>query len=124
MTFTFNGIANTIYNLKLIKSNHLSLAAKNIELIKIPGRTGDLIIDDGSYSNKNIELVCHLDKRGGELNTTIKNIRAWLQGTTGYKTLTFSDGRTFNAVCINQIDISYLLKDYVEIAIIFSAWEV
>ena len=48
MYFTFNGTSSERYGLKVKNSNHLSRPAKKIESISVPGRTGNLIIDDGS----------------------------------------------------------------------------
>lgn len=125
MHFTYNGISSEIYNLKIKSSNHLSRAAKKIESIEIPGRTGNLIIDDGSLQNKQIELVCTLDCRQYEnIHVVAKQIGDWLQGPIGYQTLTMSDGMSFKAVCTNQIDINQLLKHFAEVSIRFDATEV
>ena len=52
MHFTFNGVNSQQYGLKVKQSNHLTRPAKKIESIEIPGRTGNLIIDDGSKKNQ------------------------------------------------------------------------
>ena len=59
--FTFNGTTSTSKKLKCKDINHLSFASKSYESIKIPGRTGNLIIDDGSLKNKDIEITALLD---------------------------------------------------------------
>ena len=66
MHFTFNNISSETFGLKVKSTNHLSLPAKKIESIEIPGRTGNLIIDDGSRRNLSIEVVCYLDCRDNE----------------------------------------------------------
>ena len=125
MYFTFNNISSETYGLKVKATNHLSLPAKKIESIEIPGRTGNLIIDDGSKQNLSIEVVCYIDCREDK-NIALKThqIGTWLQEPIGYQKLVFSDGITFNAICTNQIDISELVNYFGEVAIRFDAYEV
>lgn len=93
-------------------------------MISIPGRTGDLILDDQSRENLTINLVCALDVRKTKnFKQTCENIQNWLQGSANYKDLQFSDGYKFKAVCINQIDISKVLANYGEVSIVFSAFK-
>lgn len=124
MYFTFNGISSDNYKLKIKDSNHLSLASKNYESIKVPGRTGNLIIDDGSFNNKTIQITCFLDRRiDDDLRLKSKEIGVWLQGQQGYKILTFNDGSIFKAICANQIDINQTIKNFAEIVIRFEVFE-
>lgn len=125
MLFTFNNVSCETHGLKVKSTNHLSLPAKKIESIEIPGRTGNLIIDDGSKQNLSIEVVCYIDCREDE-NIALKTrqIGTWLQEPIGYQKLVFSDGITFNAICTNQIDISELINYFGEVAIRFDAYEV
>lgn len=125
MYFTFNGTSSERYGLKIKKSNHLSRAAKKIESISIPGRTGNLIIDDGSKENLQIELECYIDARANSnLPYLSKQIGSWLQDPIGYQMLSFSDGMAFKAVCTNQIDIDEVIKHFGEFSIRFDATEV
>lgn len=125
MYFTFNGTSSEQYGLKVKTSNHLSRPAKKIESIAIPGRTGNLIIDDGSKENLQIELECFVDARSNaNLPHLAKQIGAWLQDPIGYQTLTMYDGTTFKAICTNQIDVSELIDNFAEISIRFDATEV
>ena len=125
MYCTFNGTSSERYGLKVKNSNHLSRPAKKIESISVPGRTGNLIIDDGSKENLQIELECFVDARSNaNLPFLTKQIGAWLQDPIGYQTLTMYDGTTFKAICTNQIDVSELIDNFAEISIRFDATEV
>lgn len=125
MYFVFNGINSQKFGLKVKESNHLSRPAKKIESIEIPGRTGNLIIDDGSKQNLSIELLCTLDCRSTmNVAATSKQIGAWLQDPIGYQTLTMYDRTTFKAICTNQIDISEIIDNFAEVSIRFDATEV
>ena len=124
--FTFNGTSSTSKNLKCKDISHLSFAVKSYESIKIPGRTGNLIIDDGSYENKAVEVVAYLDLRGktaAQKKTAINDIKTWLIGPTGYKVLKFDDTIEYKAIC-KGVEISEVFNDYLEVSIEFEAVEV
>ena len=90
------------------------------------GRTGNLIIDDGSFENKIIEITALLDLRGKtsqEKKTAINGIKTWLIGPKGYKTLVFDDTIEYKAIC-KGVEISEVFNDYLEISIEFDAVEV
>lgn len=121
MEFFFDGKSNKEFNLKITKSNHLSKSSKHLEFIKIPGRNGEIVKDDGSKNNLTIEIICKLDTRKTKnLNYMCTMIENWLQGHEGYRHLLFSDGIEFDAICVNQIDISKVIKEFHEVKINFS----
>ena len=92
MYFTFNGTSSERYGLKVKNSNHLSRPAKKIESIAIPGRTGNLIIDDGSKENIQIELDCFVAARSNaNLHFLNKKIGDWLQDPIVYQMLSMYD---------------------------------
>ena len=125
MYFTFNGTSSKDFGLKVKSSTHLSSPAKKIELIEIPGRTGSLVIDDGSYKNQTITVVCLVDARDKKnLHTISRQLKGWLQAPIGYQDLVFSDGLSFKAICSNQLDISEIALHYGQVSITFSAVEV
>lgn len=120
---TFNGIGNSQLGLKVMHSNHLSIPGKKVDLIDIPGRTGSLIIEDGSFNNLEIEIIFFLDTRKTkDLVNRSKLIGNWLQGHRGYKDLVFSDGTKLKAKCMNQIDISRLARNVSEFKVNFSCY--
>ncbi|GKZ04080.1 hypothetical protein ANS017_26510 [Paraclostridium bifermentans] len=107
--------------LKVKKSNHLNSFENNIEFHKVAGRNGDLIIDDGNYNNKDIEVVSLLDCRDLPTKSIIDTINKHFKGFKGYGDLKFSDGYEFKAICKGQIVYNELFNDYYEVSIIFSA---
>ena len=124
--FTFNGTTSTSKKLKCKDINHLSFASKSYESIKIPGRTGNLIIDDGSFENKVIEITALLDLRGKtnlEKKTAINGLKTWLIKPVGYKTLLFDDTIQYQAIC-QGVDIGEAFNDYLELKISFEVVEV
>ena len=124
--FVFNDVSSRTYNLKCKEINHLSFGAKSYETIKIPGRTGNLLIDDGSYENKEVPVIAYLDlrnKTGLQKKEAINGIKTWLIGHTGYKTLTFDDGISYQAI-VSSVDVKELFNDYLQFEINFECVEV
>lgn len=142
--FTFNGVSSKDMKLKCKEINHFSFAAKSYESIKIPGRTGNLLIDDGSYENKMVSVVAYLDFRdvpiyrpiigydpeteepiyGENRLDKINKIKEWLIGHTGYKALTFDDLFEYQATVNGQVEITELFTDYFQLSIEFECIEV
>lgn len=123
--FIFNGVSSKAHNLKCKVINHLSFAAKSYESIKIPGRTGNLLIDTGDKENKIIPIVANLDLRGvSNKLLAIRSIKVWLQGHTGYKTLLFDDGIEYQAIVNSEVSITEVFRDYYEVSINFECVEV
>lgn len=142
--FTFNGVSSKDMELKCKEINHFSFAAKSYESIKIPGRTGNLLIDDGSYENKMVPVVAYLDLRnvpiyrpiidydpetkepiyGENRLDKINKIKGWLIGHTGYKALTFDDLFEYQATVNGQVEITELFTDYFQLSIEFECIEV
>lgn len=123
--FTFNGVSSKTHNLKCKEINHLSFAAKNYESIKVPGRTGNLIIDTGDKKNKTIPIVAYLDLREeNNKKLVITNLKKWLMGHEGYKTLLFDDGIEYQAIVSGEIDFKEKFKGYYEVSINFECVEV
>ena len=123
MNVTYNQILLNGLGLKLKETNHTNLPSKNYESIKIPGRTGNLIIDDESYNNKTIELIFLWDLRGLDIRNNINQLRDILQAHKGYKDLIFDDGYAFNAICSSEIVFNEIVKNYYEVNIVFEAYE-
>lgn len=122
--FIFNGKSSKEFNIIIKKSNHLSLPSKSIESIKVPGRTGNLIIDDGSKENLEIELEVYIDCRKKSLKIIRKEISIWLQDSIGYKELIFDDGVRFNAICSNQLNFGDIATKFPSLLIKFDSVEV
>ena len=126
MEFILNDKSNRDFNFKIKETNHLLRPKKRLELISIPGRTGDLIIDEGSRENFNLVITGYLDvkgaARGFELVEVINELDKWLNSTPGYQTMEFDDGTVLKVVFIGDIDPQYIVKNFSEITLEFSAY--
>ena len=122
MIFTINNKTNKDFNFKVKSSNHLLRPKKRLEFISIPGRTGDLILDDNSRENFNLIIEGYIDGRKTNLKTLCDNLDNWLNSTTGYQSIAFDDGTVLKAVLISEIDINEVVKNFGELTLEFSAY--
>ena len=123
MMFTINNKTNKDFNFKVKSSNHLTKPKKKLEFISIPGRTGDLILDEGTRENFTLIIEGYIDARESNLKTLCDNLDNWLNSTTGYQTITFDDGTVLKAVLISEIDTVEVVKNFGELSLEFSAYK-
>ena len=122
MIFTINNKTNKDFNFKVKSSNHLTKPRKKLEFISIPGRTGDLIIDEGARENFNLVIEGYIDARETNLKTLCDSLDNWLNSTAGYQNITFDDGTVLKAVLISEIDPVEVVKNFGELTLEFSAY--
>ena len=122
MIFTINNKTNKDFNFKVKSSNHLLRPRKRLEFISIPGRTGDLILDDSSRENFNLVIDGYIDGRKDSLKTLTEQLDLWLNSTAGYQNITFDDGTVLKAVLISEIDVNEVVKNFGELTLEFSAY--
>ena len=123
LTFTFN--CKSLNFLRVKTSNHLDRAKKNIELVTIPGRTGCLILDDGTCENLTLNIECYVDgiNSGKSFKEMADELEAWLLTPVGYQDLIFSDGTRLKAVFVGDISLNPLIRNFKQITLQFSAYK-
>lgn len=82
-TFTFNGHNSAEYGLFITGAAVHDGAAYDYEFIEIPGRNGDLILDNGRFHNLEVRYPAFVVDPA-----KMPAIRAWLLGARGYHQLT------------------------------------
>ena len=123
MIFTINNKTNKDFNFKVKSSNHLLSPRKRLEFISIPGRTGDLILDDNSRENFNLIIEGYIDGRKTNLKILTEQLDSWLNSATGYQNIAFDDGTVLKAVLISEIDVNEIVKNFGELTLEFSAYK-
>ena len=124
--FTFGGTSSASFNFIIVKNDNLNSFENDFELIEIPGRSGDLVIDNKRKKNKEINIEAYADiEELGDAHTVAKNIKQWLQGEVKYKTLTFSnDLIEYKAIVKGPIEIVEEVEGLLNINFKFSCKEV
>ena len=121
MEFTFNGVSSRNYNIKVKKSNHLSIPRKKLEFIEIEGRTDNLVLDYNCREMLDIELECFIDCRAENTRAYSIGLDNWLNGTCGYQELKFDDCTILKAIFVGQLDFNEVVKNFNEILLQFKA---
>ena len=122
MEFTFNNKSSRDFNIKIKKSNHLSVPRRKLEFIEVQGRTDNLIIDEGSRGMLDIEIEAYMDCREEDTYSYALRIDEWLNGVSGYSDLIFDDGVELKAIFVGQIDFNSITKNFEEILLQFKAY--
>ena len=122
MEFSINNKTNKIFNFKVKASNHLTRPRRKMEFISIPGRTGDLIIDEGARENFTLLIEGFIDARDINMKMYCDNLDKWLNGTAGYQTIVFDDGTILKAVFTGEINPNEIVKNFGELSLEFNAY--
>ena len=122
MEFTFNNKSSRDFNIKIKKSNHLSIPRRKLEFIEVQGRTDSLIIDEGSREMLDIEIEAYMDCREEDTYSYALRLDEWLNGISGYSNLIFDDGVELKAIFVGQIDFNSITKNFEEILLQFKAY--
>lgn len=122
--FRFDSILSTDKGLIVIRDNHLEIEERDIEIIKIPGKNGDLIFENGGKKNIKIDIECVLDAtKENNLKEKVDALKRWLE-KEGYRDLTFlDDNTTFKAFFIGALKPNLIFKNLCELTISFTCYK-
>ena len=93
-TVSFNGYNCTDVGLKVKKRPNIPIPQKRITEIVIPGKSGSLHVDEGTYEEIEIYLEFNFTCSDNGWGESMRKIRKWLHGK-GDKKLIFSDDDQF-----------------------------
>ena len=122
MEFTFNNKSSRDFNIKIKKSNHLSIPKRKLEFIEVQGRTDSLIVDEGSREMLDIEIEAYIDCREDNTYSYALRLDEWLNSSNGYQDLIFDDNTNLKAIFVGQIDFNSITKNFEEILLQFKAY--
>ena len=122
MEFTFNNKSSRDFNIKIKKSNHLSIPRRKLEFAEVQGRTDNLIIDEGSREMLDVEIEAYIDCRNEDTYSYALRLDEWLNSSDGYSNLIFDDGVELKAIFVGQIDFNSITKNFEEILLQFKAY--
>lgn len=125
-SFTYGAISSTSFNFIIVSNDNLNGFENDFELVEIPGRTGNLIIDNQRKKNKEINIEAYADiEEFGEASLVSKAIKKWLQGEVKYKPLIFSnDYVKYEAIVLGNVEIVEEIENLLNIKFKFSCKEV
>ncbi len=85
--FTFDGVDSRDYGIYLSSTIKIGGTQPNVEKISVPGRSGDLLRYEGSFSNVGFSAECFVAAEN--VQDKLAAISQWLLGTEGYRKLRF-----------------------------------
>ena len=88
-TFTFGGITSSDYGIYVSGEGLFNAPKRDAEVVQIPGRDGDYILDKGSFENIEVTYrVFNQEKDLSDFRTKLANLRSALCSQVGYQRLT------------------------------------
>ena len=120
--FYFNNVSNTNFNLIVEEIEGLyDSFERDIEFIEVPGRNGELIVDNNRFKSKNLIIKGYVDSSNSEHTMTqLKDgLEKWLYTSVGYNKLEFiKEAIGLNALCY-KFSMKEIIEDLSEIEINF-----
>ena len=83
----FNGIPSTNYGIHVETPPVYATPERDYEVVHIPGRNGDLVIDNGSYKNVTRKYSISVGEIDGNFTTLAAGVSEWLHSASGYTRL-------------------------------------
>jgi phage-related protein len=121
--FEYNGIKSIDKGLLIKKGRHIDSPDRDATFQSIPGRNGDLIIDNRRFTNYEDEYDCWMKPLSGQtIYDQARDIKNWLKGSYTYKKLIDSPEPNYyrEAVCITKLDIEKMLLRFGAVKAVFN----
>lgn len=85
---TFNGKSSSSFGIIVERYPSPNRPARRGTVLQIPGRNGDLVIEDGTYENVPLKFDVYLSAEPANLYDRAAAVADWLLGSSGYQKLT------------------------------------
>lgn len=83
----FNSVSSEDYGIQVEHPPEYQTPARDYEVIHIPGRNGDMVIDNGSYQNVNRSYQIAIGDLKKDFTSMANMISEWLNSASGYSRL-------------------------------------
>lgn len=116
-SFTFDGKSSTDFGLVIESKEIYSSPKRDLSMVSVSGRNGDVIIDNNRYTNMTVSYTVGIK----DIKKNIKMLKAWLL-RVGYFVLTDTyNPDYFRIACFNSsLDVTELLQNIGKAVISFS----
>lgn len=94
--FYFKGISSTSKGIVVSKTPNIPKGSRRVDKVTIPGRSGFLTIDEGTYEGFVVSVECHFDKEVANQD----QVFSWLDGAGKFS---LDNEREYDAIIINAI---------------------
>lgn len=83
----FNGISSEDYRIQVEHPPGYETPERDYEIIHVPGRNGDIVLDKGSYKNVSRKYEIAVASHHREFTSQANDISKWLHSASGYARL-------------------------------------
>jgi len=83
----FNNISSKDYDIQVEKMPDYEIPERDYDIIHVPGRNGDILIDKGSYKNVTRTYLLSVGSLVKDFTSMANSISEWLQSASGYARL-------------------------------------
>ena len=83
----FNGFSSADKGIQIESPPNYEFPEKDYEFVHIPGKSGDIVIDKGSYKNVNRNYDISVGSYDGDFTVLANGISEWLHSANGYARL-------------------------------------
>lgn len=121
--FMYRGHSSLEYGLFITKKNVYKGAQRDLKFVSVPGRNGDLIIDNGRYKNITVTYkLALLNNTKWSFSELAHLIKSWLFPEQGYSRLwdSYNSGYFRQALYSDELDIEEEIKDLGAVTISFN----
>lgn len=94
--FTYKGIRNDEMHLRVLNDVVFESPTRDVNVIQVPGRDGDLIVDNGRFNTVIRSIPCRIEVPNGEnVEETIHKISQWLVDDGNFHPFTWDNDPEF-----------------------------
>lgn len=116
-SFTYNNQSSANFGLYVAEKDIYSAPAYDQQFVSVPGRNGDVIIDNGRYNNVNVSYTCYCKN----LSANMKAIKQWLCRPGYFKLADSYDPLYFRyAAFASKLKVDELLKNVGKAELVFN----
>lgn len=120
---TINNKTSLDYGLYVKDKDTFKSPRRDVEYISVPGRNGDLILDNGRYENVEITYdLAFVNDPTDDFDDAVKDIKEWLYAPQGYFKLSDSYDSSYYrwASLSSNVDLKQQLNDFGDLSITFN----
>lgn len=119
--FTYKKIKASDMGLRVLNNVVFSSPERDVELVQIPGRDGDLIIDNGRYESVIRSIPCRLESNKNDVEVLIDRINNWLINSDGFNEFLWHNDPdyVYQAKIEGQVESQRVLSRFAETIIDF-----
>ena len=115
--FSFNNQSSADFGLYVAQKDIYSAPSYDQQFVSVPGRNGDVVIDNGRYNNVDISYTCYCKN----LSANIGNIKLWLCQPGYFKLTDTYDPLYFRyAAFASKLKIDEMLRNVGKAQLVFN----